>query len=150
MYEVDISKKNYPQGQATLLLFDKQERLLSERSIYVDSNSTIVDMKADKENYQARQKAVLNFSVTDADNHPELSLLSISVTDNNIVKYFYDEDIETVMKKPYSAEEKDLIMLAQKNKYRKWRLSDSTQLVKDSRVDENFFETGGMVRYKKD
>jgi hypothetical protein len=149
MYETEIPKKNFPQGQATLLLFDQQRHLLSERSIYVDFNSTIVNMKADKENYLARQNAVLNFSVTDADNHPELSLLSISITDNNTVKYFYDEDIETVMKKPYSTEEKDLIMLVQKNKYRKWGPSDSTQLVKDSRVDENFFKTGGMVLDKK-
>ena len=89
MYEVEIPKKNFPQGQATLVLFDKDEHLLSERSIYVDSNSTVVNMKADKENYQARQNAVLNFSVTDADNHPELSLLSVSVTDNNTVKYFF-------------------------------------------------------------
>ncbi|HEY2721688.1 MAG TPA: hypothetical protein VGI82_08185, partial [Chitinophagaceae bacterium] len=146
MYETDIPKKNFPQGQATLLLFDEHERLLSERSIYIDNPSTIVDVKDDKENYLARDGAMLNVSLTDAAGHPALSLFSVSVTDDSTVKYFYDDDIETIMKKPYSTEEKDLIMLVQKNKYRKWNLSDSTLNDKYVDIDQNFFNTRGTVR----
>ena len=145
MYEVDIQKKNFPQGEATLILFDQKEQILSERSIYIDLNSTLVDIKTDRENYLARQNAILDFSVTDGDNQPALSLFSVSITDNNTVKYFYDEDIETVMKKPYSPEERDLMMLVQKNKYRKWKLTDTVSLTTGSRSDENFFNTRGTV-----
>ena len=149
MYEVDIAKKNFPQGEATLVLFGQQEQVLSERSIYIDLNSTMVDIKPDKENYLARQSAVLNLSVAGANSQPVLSLLSVSITDNNAIKYFYDEDIETVLKKPSSAEERDLIMLVQKNKYRKWKLSDTTFPMKDLRVDENFFNIRGTVLDQK-
>ena len=149
MYEVDIQKKNFPQGEATLILFDQKEQILSERSIYIDLNSTLIDIKPDKENYQARQNAVLNLTVTDRDNQPALSLFSVSVTDNNSIKNFYDEDIETVMKKPYSPEERDLMMLVQKNKYRKWKLTDTVSLTTGSRSDENFFNTRGTVLNQK-
>jgi len=149
MYETDIPKKNFPQGEAILLLFDEHKQLLSERSIYLGNNSTIVNVKPDKENYGARENAILNVSVNYEDNRPVLSLLSVSITDDSTVKYFYDDDVEAVMKKPYSVEEKDLIMLAQKNKYRKWNFSDSVLLVKDARADENFFNTHGIVFDKK-
>jgi hypothetical protein len=146
MYETDIPKKNFPQGEATLLLFGENKQLLSERKIYIDDNSINVREKMDKENYQARDNVTLDVSVNDdANNHPTLALFSVSVTDDSTIKYFYSGDIESVMKKPYSGEEKDLIMLVQKKSYRNWNINDSTLGSKNPRRDENFFYVHGSA-----
>lgn len=145
MYETDIPKKNFPQGEATLLLFGENKQLLSERKIYIDDNSIKVDAKMDKENYEARDNVTLDISVNDAENHPALALLTMSVTDDSNVKYFYDGDIESVMKKPYSSTEKDLIMLVQQKSYRNWNINDSGVVSRTQRMEENFFDVHGTV-----
>ena len=66
------------------------------------------------------------------------------------MKYFYDARIiEDVIKKPYSTEEKDLIMLVQGNRYRKWDIIDSARLSKNARIDDNFFGVRGTILNKK-
>ena len=149
MYETDIPKSNFPEGEATLLLFDEHKKLLSERSMYLESQSVIVSVEADRQEYGPREKAALSISVNTTDHRPVLALFSAGVTDDNVVGYFYDDDIENVMKKPYSADEKDLIMLAQQNKYRSWQLGDSLTLAKHTTADDKFFSTSGIVLNEK-
>ncbi|HEY2722070.1 MAG TPA: hypothetical protein VGI82_10120, partial [Chitinophagaceae bacterium] len=105
--------------------------------------------RPDKKNYEPRDNVEINLVVSKGEDHPQLSLMNVSVTDDNAVKYFYDDDIANVMKKPFSAADNDLVMLAQKSIYRKWNLSDRTSSVSDHRADDNFFNEHGRVVNKK-
>jgi len=149
MYESNIPKRNFPQGEATLLLFDEHEQLLSERNVYMDLNSAIVNIQPDKENYLARQNAVLDISIHDGYDRPALSLLTASVTDDSSVRYFDDHDIAQMTEEKHSAEERDLVMITQKNKYRKWAVSDSAWTTKYPGMNDDLFTVHGIAMNQK-
>ena len=81
LYELAIPEQKFPEGIATFYLFDKNLRLLSERSIYIKETNLIVKAVVDKNVYGKRDKVNLTVSITDAANHPVPSLFSVSVTD---------------------------------------------------------------------
>lgn len=80
LYQVPVSEKKIPDGITTFYLFDEGFNLLSERSIYVHDNSVHTQMATDKDIYARRAKVLLNLSITDAEQQPIPSLVTISVT----------------------------------------------------------------------
>jgi len=86
MYQVDVSKRILPEGESYFLLFNQQQQIISVRPFYLTKNNININIKTDKENYQAREKVKLDISVTDANKLPLLSLLSVAVTDDSLIK----------------------------------------------------------------
>jgi len=70
MYQLEISKKTFPEGESYFVLFNQQQNIISERGFYLAKNNINIDVKTDKINYQAREKVKLDISVTDANNLP--------------------------------------------------------------------------------
>ena len=147
MYQVFIPKERFPQGKATLLLFDERHQIVSERNIYVDRNSNIVSIQADKESYGSREKATLNITLTDSMQIPELSRFSIAVTDDNLTKQVPAEPEDNPLsytglqlpaeEKSYSTEEWDLIMLTQKNKFTGWQDESDISDTRTTNIDDD-------------
>jgi hypothetical protein len=81
MYELNISLQNFPAGIAHLLLFNNLGQLLSGRDIYLQDKEPIVSIRTNKKNFNARDKADLDISVTDASGKPVQATLSVSVAD---------------------------------------------------------------------
>ena len=82
LYEVFVDKHKLPDGITTFYLFDKSFNMLSERSVYVHDNNVRVTAATDKNMYGKKEKVTINISVTDADQHPVQSLLTVAVTDS--------------------------------------------------------------------
>jgi TonB-dependent SusC/RagA subfamily outer membrane receptor len=85
MFELDLPLDKFPEGPATIHLFNNSEQELSRRTILVKRKSLDVQIKADKENYAARQKATISIDVKDKSGNPLTALLSVSVTDDRMV-----------------------------------------------------------------
>ena len=138
MYQVSVPKNNFPQGKATLMLFNQKMQLVSMRDIYIDRKDLQFIIHADKEDYATREKVKLHMKVTDFKEHPILALLSVSVTDDSLVKELpmpgylnslindnieipenYDSD---KLINQYSKEQRDLIMLTQKSDFEKQQI----------------------------
>jgi hypothetical protein len=82
--EFEIPKKSLPSGVMTITLFDENNRVWSERVVFVNNNEQlIVQVKSDKETYLPREKISLEVLVTDMDGKPVSTDLSIAVTDIN-------------------------------------------------------------------
>ena len=118
MYEIFISKKSFPNGMATILLFDDLGKIISERNIYIQNNP-VINIKTDKENYAAREKVKLDIEVADSNNYPMVSLISVAVTDDKLATKLPDEDEIALQQKLKNdiADSNDLVMLTQKNNY---------------------------------
>ena len=127
-YEVIIPEYRFPYGVADFLLFDDQQHLLSERKLFIAGNNLQVVVGPDKPIYAARQSVQLAISITDADNHPKVSSMYVSVIDSSIVDKIHpvadnkqlaetlsDVNQWTLMDQSYDADELDLLMLTQKN-----------------------------------
>jgi TonB-dependent SusC/RagA subfamily outer membrane receptor len=85
MFELDLPLDKFPEGPATIHLFNDQEQEMSRRTILVKRKSLDVQTKADKENYAARQKATISIDIKDKSGNPLTALLSVSVTDDRMV-----------------------------------------------------------------
>ncbi|HWB28674.1 MAG TPA: TonB-dependent receptor plug domain-containing protein [Chitinophagaceae bacterium] len=150
MYQVDIPVANFPGGIATLLLFDANEHLLSERKVFINKDNYKISISPDKPDYAARDKAHVAFAVTDADGKPLVASLNVSIQDTRIMQMsdeIKSDTIEPVSpdhiddwlkhnKNTFSDADIDLLMLAQKPSFNKWRLpplrefhADSTSLL---------------------
>ena len=64
MYDVIIPKSNFPKGRATLFLFNEEKEIVSQRSVYIDTGFTRVNIETDKSSYGQREKVKLNLDVT--------------------------------------------------------------------------------------
>ena len=69
-----------------MLLFDEHQKIISERNIYIDKKNQEVNITTDKEKYGAREKAKLEIAMNDLRKNTTEALLSVSVTDDNLVK----------------------------------------------------------------
>lgn len=83
-YEINIPKKSFPAGVATLYLFNDKEQVVSERTIYINKEKEVAQIKMDKDNYKNRDKVTLTISTGDTLVHQGYAALSVSVTDNNL------------------------------------------------------------------
>jgi hypothetical protein len=142
MFELNIPKSDFPAGEAKLLLVNKDRKILSERSIYIPN--TNVKITTDKTQYNAREKVNMNIYIGDSVFHPMFSALSISVTDDNIVKEPIYLDGPTVGLSDTNAVLNDLIMLTTKPTYtgkRIHEINNQFSNTEDLKKDEIEFET---------
>jgi len=86
MYELTISKSNFPAGLSKLLLFNEAQEVVSERNIFITKPREELFISTDKENYAPRDKVVLTLYKGDSVLHPNFTVLSVAVTDDNTVK----------------------------------------------------------------
>ena len=147
MYEIDIPASSFPGGAATLLLFDANEHLLSERSIFIDKDNYRMNILPDKKNYTARDNAIINLEVTDDEGHPLVAALNVSVQDSRIMQVSDEIKSDTILptqpamlddwlkrnKGSLSAADIDLFMLAQKPAFSNWQVNTGVkQIVADN------------------
>lgn len=85
MYELSISKAYFPAGISKLILFNEQQEVVSERSIFINKPKEELWISTDKQNYGARDKVNLTIYKGDSILHPNFTALSIAVTDDNIM-----------------------------------------------------------------
>ncbi|HEY4109618.1 Plug domain-containing protein [Puia sp.] len=111
MYEVTVPADNFPAGKATFFLFDDQNRLVSQRAVWLEKQAADpVTAATTKAVYGPGEKVDLNISVASASNsQPVKALFTIAVTDNP-----GDAPAATP---PLSPEERDLLMLLQRPVY---------------------------------
>ncbi len=132
-YEVSIPREKLPGGITTFYLFDNNFKLLSERSVYEKEKNLVVNVAADKNNYDKRKKVTLKVSIADNNNNPVPALFSIAVIDSLFSDPSYDcnptyideiinsENIDNMSLAHLQCltdEEIDLIMLLRKNTFK--------------------------------
>jgi hypothetical protein len=158
MYDVDIPKSSFPKGIATLYLFDDQNQIVSQRAIYIDSNSTKIDIQTDKPGYKPREKVELNIAVSGFDNRPVKGLLSVSVTDDRLTpeNAFNEFQLAGFYAKNQELEDttgSDLQMLTRQNQYEDWKFNNSMVLPAEANhatiADANPLVMSGSVLNKK-
>ena len=81
-YETNVNEHTLPEGITNFYLFDKNFKLLSERSIYVNGSHITVNIATDKNIYSMHDKVSVNVSATDAAQHPIPSLVAVAVSDS--------------------------------------------------------------------
>ncbi|HLY70745.1 MAG TPA: Plug domain-containing protein [Puia sp.] len=135
MYDINIPKNSFPNGLATLFLFDEGNQIVSQRNIYNNfpGDSNRIAAVTDKPVYEPREKVKLNISIPPVDHQSMMGLFTVSVTDarfgSDLPDLTGDDwklfDVENGRRhKQFSTEEIDLIMLTQKNLYSEWRYDD--------------------------
>ena len=85
MYKVDIPIANFPEGITDFYLFDEQQNEVSRRRVWIDNNDIQVKVIPNKTQYYQRSTAMVDISLTDKSGKPLQGVLSVSVTDNNMV-----------------------------------------------------------------
>lgn len=111
MYELNIPKQYFPAGEAKLLLVNDQQKIVSERGIYIAKPDGNLKVITDKPIYSTREKVNVQLYVGDSVFHPMFSALSIAVTDDSIVKEPIYENGPIVALTDSNAALNDLIML---------------------------------------
>jgi TonB-dependent Receptor Plug Domain len=110
MYEVNISKKNFPAGRANLILFNDKQEVVSERAVFITKPKEEVVIQTNKANYAARDKVSVTITTGDSLLHPSLAALSISVTDDSLVQ-------EPLQLPGNNIDSSDLLMLTQPQQF---------------------------------
>jgi TonB-dependent SusC/RagA subfamily outer membrane receptor len=110
MYEVNISKKNFPAGRANLILFNDRQEVVSERAVFISKPNDEVAIQTDKDNYGARDKVAVSITTGDSLRHPSLAALSVSVTDDSLVQ-------EPLLLRSNNIDSSDLLMLTQPQQF---------------------------------
>ncbi len=162
MYVVNIPKSRFPEGSATLLLFDDQGKIESQRSVYIPRKDIDVDLRTNKENYGPREKVDLSVSLDSTDNKNEMALLSVAVTDDHLVNFHAQEgnwikwqrgnpELPASLANP-DAEEWDLLMLTQNNLVADWKYNQNgTGFASESTQDDyDIMGISGKVLDRKD
>ena len=163
MYEIYVPKSNFPKGMATLLLFNDQNKVVSERNIYIDKDNHIVAISTDKNQYGSREKARFELSITDSLLHPVRALCSVAITDDNMDKqsglespasnYIFASLDLPQSASSYSPEELDLFMLTQKERFSDWTyepdplLAPTKSYLEDSTLE---FIRGSILNSKEE
>ncbi len=111
MFELNVPKLAFPVGEAKLLLINEHGNILSERSFYVSNTTEQVKVVTDKSKYNPREKVNMDIFVGDSVFHPMFAALSVSVTDDKMVKDPIYEDGPIVSVTETNLELNDLIML---------------------------------------
>jgi hypothetical protein len=124
MYEMEIPLNNFSHGMSRLLLFNSKNQLLSERDIFIKKENYHITVNADKDNYGARENVKVDVILTDKNNKPLLAALSFAVTDIRVSDTITDNWNNYTLQ-DFSAEDADLVMLTQKNKYANWNSTDT-------------------------
>lgn len=143
---VSISKKDFPAGIAYITLYDESMRPNCERLIYIDKETGLnVEIQADKNIYQPREKATINIRVTDAQHRPVTTALSLAAVEDgsdpmisgNIVSYLMlESDLQGKIENAYQYFDKknpgrlqqlDLLLASQGWRSFLWRqIADTT------------------------
>lgn len=84
MYMVNIPINTLPHGLVDFYLFDANKELRSKRTVFNSNYSAAVTVTTDRPDYGSRQKAKLNFAVTDNEGKPIKAVFSVAVTDNKL------------------------------------------------------------------
>lgn len=129
-YEVAIDEKKLPDGIATFYLFDKDFKILSERSVYVQRKGSQFKIETDKTMYAENDKIALSVSIMGPDQNPVPSIVAISVSDslfsnrqaqcNNDLS-FDPPSIDNLFlstSKCFNEDDIDLMMLTKNNTYK--------------------------------
>ena len=86
MYMVNVPVSFLPHGIIDFYLFDQNKELKSKRTVFNDNYNSAVNITTDKPEYGSRQKAKLNFIVTDNEGKPVKAVFSVSVTNKDLFK----------------------------------------------------------------
>ncbi len=166
MFETSIPLSNFPEGMATLLLFNDDQKVISERNIYIDRSNIRSDISFDRSNYGPREKAKMNISITDSSNNPQVAVLSVAVTDNHTAHQLPSQNEwqqilwegitwpnnqePADLENGYSTAEMDLIMLTQGNRFYGWHHRRNFELPSVPETDsEDVTHIHGRIVNKK-
>ncbi len=132
MYRFSIPKSNFPEGKASLLLFNDKQEVVSQRDVYIQGPKSDLVIVPDRARYGPREKVKL--SITSGQNGSNLApnaIFSISVTDDRI-----NDDIgspDQIMKisnsSTYSSGQWDLVMLSRPLLYLGWPKNSHTNFM---------------------
>ncbi|MFK7948562.1 MAG: MG2 domain-containing protein [Saprospiraceae bacterium] len=90
--KITINIKDFPIGVLHLTLFDSQEMECAERLVFVNTHRQLnIDISTDKTQYQPREKVTMTLKVTDSNDKPIQSNLSLSVVDDQLLNYIDDD-----------------------------------------------------------
>lgn len=148
MYELNIPVSNFPDGVAKLLLFNAKKELVSERNIYLNKKNASITITPDKQNYGPGENVKLDMNVADGNGKPLPATLSISVVDARIAdatNHFNSDKLDAV-----SAEEADLIMLAQKNELQELLSAGKKRNDSTKYNDSTLMIKGKVINRKKE
>jgi len=168
MYTFSIAKQKFPEGKASLLLFDEEQRIVSQRDLYISKAGPGLTIVPDRTIYGPRQKVKLSISTSKAeDEQTPTAVLSIAVTDDRTVNEseepstlvrFKSDNIEFPNKDSkasdiytYSSDVWDLVMLAQPGHYLGWLKSRDNNLIPQplEQSDSEVTSLRGRVLSKK-
>jgi hypothetical protein len=129
-YETTVDERSLPEGITSFYLFDKNFKLLSERSVYVHANNINVSIKMDKNIYARRDKVLMNLSATDVTQRAVPSLVAVAVSDSAFSYKLQQcsfsnmpsdlrmvDNLFLAGNNCFSDEEIDLVMLVKSNTY---------------------------------
>ncbi len=158
-YETTINEHTLPKGITSFYLFDKNLKLLSERTVYVNADAVNINITPDKNTYAKHDRVSLNVSSTDAEQHVVPALLALSVTDSALSSV---PDICSFSNLPFDLDrvdnlflarnlcfndsDIDLIMLTKNNTYQL-----ANQLVNNANINNNdslFYIKGAIINNK--
>ena len=162
MYEVTIPKASFPQGKTTFFLFDDKDRLVSQRCVFLASKDTgLIYAATDKPGYAPGERVNLNIGVKSQNDNPYIeALLSVSVTDDRVSGESAGPqppavglaEVDNALPKHYSAEQTDILMLAQPGLYRDWKYDaeNGALAIANGNSDINLLNLRGKVVDKND
>ncbi len=83
---VQLPRAQFPEGIAQLTLFNEANVPVCERLVFVDRDNHLkINVQPDKNMVSPRGRVNLDLTVTDASDRPVSALLSVAVTDNQLV-----------------------------------------------------------------
>jgi len=84
---VSVYKSNFPEGIASITLYDSEGRPNCERLVYVDYKSKpVLSISTEKPSYGPGETVRVNLKVSDADNNPLQGSFSIASLDDDLAK----------------------------------------------------------------
>jgi len=133
MYQVNVPLANFPSGKASFLLFDDQDKLVSQRNIYIGADSGRIVAATDKSDYSPGDKVNLSIGVRSL-NPAVTTFLSLAVTDDRLTADHGGgtsaaeglSPAEDDSLKGYSAADLDIVMLSQPPSYGNWGTGATT------------------------
>ncbi|MEP7320100.1 MAG: Plug domain-containing protein, partial [Panacibacter sp.] len=153
--EVTVDEKKLPEGVTTFYLFNKDFKLLSERSVY--AKNIQVSVTADKDIYDKHNKVSLSLSITNASQHPIPSLVAVSVSDslfsynkeqagNASFDLHATDNLFSADNNSFKDDEIELIMLAKNNEYQTLSQNKSKSIIAD---DDSLLYIKGTILSEK-
>ncbi|HLY70493.1 MAG TPA: hypothetical protein VKR53_12245 [Puia sp.] len=138
MYVFGIAKNSFPGGKASMLLFNDEEKIVSQRDLYIKKSNSPLRIVADRRSYGPRQKVILSVSTNETGNADvSEAILSVAITNDQagnentgqkIMDRLKNDNIEFAEKDntdseidSYSSDHWDLIMLTQPFHYLGWQ-----------------------------